>query len=71
MKKSILLTAIITLMLLSCASDSDGDFGYTTPPPTDRDMYSNNPGILQQPGGVAAQIESEQAGNSSFVRYKE
>ncbi|WP_234385007.1 hypothetical protein [Allofrancisella guangzhouensis] len=38
--------------------------GYVSPPPTQRDMYSNEAGPLQQPGGVAAEIESEQ-GNPS------
>jgi hypothetical protein len=66
MKKtiSILVLAFATIMLLSCAGNSQDKFGYVAPPP-DADQYSNEPGLLQQPGGVSAEITQEQGGMNS------
>lgn len=54
---------VIFAALVSCSNSQDDSFGYTSPPPTQQDMYSNEAGDLQQAGGVAAGIESEE-GNS-------
>lgn len=65
MKKLILIAiAIFFSGLISCTTSQGDSFGYTTPPPTEQDMYSNEAGPLQQPGGVVAAIESED-GNPS------
>ncbi|MBK2027061.1 hypothetical protein IB642_05895 [Allofrancisella guangzhouensis] len=62
-KKSIIF-CLFTFILISCSNSQGDSLGYVSPPPTQRDMYSNEAGPLQQPGGVAAEIESEQ-GNPS------
>ena len=60
MKKLTLITiAIIFTGLVSCTNSQGDSFGYTTPPPTEQDMDSEEAGPLQQPGGVIAAIESE------------
>ncbi len=61
---SILILASATIMLLSCAGDSQDSFGYVAPPP-DSEQYSNEPGLLQQPGGVSEEITQEQGGMNS------
>lgn len=61
MKKITLLTlAVIATALISCTNPQGDSFGYIAPPPTEQDLDSNEPGALQQPGGVAAEIEAEQ-----------
>ena len=69
---SILVLVSATIMLLSCAGDSQDSFGYVAPPP-DTARYSNEPGLLQQPGGVAAEITQEQGGMNSHgdVTFRE
>ena len=60
MKKIIVLTIAIAFTgLISCSTSQGDSFGYTTPPPTEQDMDSNEAGDLEQPGGVIAGIESE------------
>jgi len=59
MKIYILSIAIALTTLTSCTNSQGDSFGYTTPPPTQQDMDSNEAGMLQQPGGVVAGIESE------------
>ena len=60
MKKTILaITITATTGLISCTSYQGDSFGYTTPPPTEQNMDSNEAGTLQQPGGVVAGIDSE------------
>ncbi|WP_244614620.1 hypothetical protein [Pseudofrancisella aestuarii] len=54
-------------------SDTRGDtIGYREPT-EHKDMHSNEPGWLTQPGGVAAQIEAEQGNPSdnSFFTIRE
>ena len=66
MKKLILITIAITLTgLISCTTSQEDSFGYTTPPPSQQDMASNEAGPLQQPGGVIAGIERED-GNPNY-----
>ncbi|MFT4694025.1 MAG: hypothetical protein ACI8TE_000924 [Francisella sp.] len=71
MKKTILIIAAFAFTTLASCTTSQGDsFGYTTPPPTQQDMDSNEAGALQQPGGVVAGIESEDGNpndNSDFT----
>ncbi|KEI34763.1 hypothetical protein FRA_48c14380 [Francisella sp. W12-1067] len=68
-----LIFCLVSFALISCSNSQGDSFGYASSPPTQRDMYSNEAGPLQQPGGVAAEIESEQGNpmdNSDFtVRY--
>ncbi len=60
MKKLILITiGIILTGLISCTNSQGDSFGYTTPHPIDHDMYSEEAGNLQEPGGVVTAIESE------------
>lgn len=74
MKKLTLLTlAIFGTALISCTNSQGDSFGYVTPPPTERNYSSNEAGALQQPGGVAAEIEAEQGNPSdnSFISVRE
>jgi len=65
MKKLIILSALVfATALISCTNSQGDSFGYATPPPTERSGNSNEAGALQQPGGIAAEIEAEQ-GNPS------
>ncbi|APD49935.1 hypothetical protein [Francisella hispaniensis] len=74
MKKTTLLTlAVISTALISCASNQGDSFGYVAPPPTEQDLESNEPGPMQQPGGVSAGIIAEQGhpSHDAFITIKE
>ena len=69
-KLKIYLPVAILFSLASCTTNGDS-IGYTAEP-TNRDMYSNEAGNLNQPGGVIASVDSEQASpNDSFVTLRE
>ncbi|MEY8701463.1 hypothetical protein AB4F11_00065 [Francisella philomiragia] len=71
-KTTLLVLAFVATALISC-TNSDGDsFGYVVPPPTDQTLDSNEPGHLNQPGGVITGIRSEQGSqDDSFITIKE
>ncbi|AIT09347.1 hypothetical protein LO80_04765 [Candidatus Francisella endociliophora] len=63
-KLALLILAVFITALISCTNSQGDSFGYVAPPPSEQDLDSNEAGPLQQPGGVAAEIEAEQ-GNPS------
>ncbi|AXA33212.1 hypothetical protein [Francisella adeliensis] len=61
MKKIIgLIFLMVVFAIVSCTTESGDSFGYQTPPSSVKNMDSTEPGPLQQPGGVAAEIENNQ-----------
>ena len=63
MKKIIgLMSALVVFAIVSCTKQNGDSFGYQEPPVSaqDEDIGSIEPGPLQQPGGVAAEIYQAQ-----------
>lgn len=72
-KTTLLVLALVATALISCSNSNGDSFGYVAPSPTDQNLDSNEPGYMQQPGGVSAGIISEQghASHDAFVTIKE
>ncbi|MEY8766597.1 MULTISPECIES: hypothetical protein [Francisella] len=72
-KTTLLILAFVATALISCTNSTGDSFGYVAPPPTEQNLDSNEPGYMQQPGGVSAGIIGEQghASHDAFVTIKE